>query len=74
MPGVRPVTTPPGLTLAVDGLLLLQVPPEVPPVADKPIVWPMHTLPAPVMVPALGAVVMVITFVADTLPHALLTV
>jgi hypothetical protein len=48
-PAALPVTAPVVLTLAMEALLLLQIPPEIPLV--KEVVLPAHTAPAPAIVP-----------------------
>ena len=69
---MRPDTTPAADTDAVAGLLLLHVPPGA--VADNEIVKPAHTFDAPAIVPADGAWIIVIIFIALAAPHALVTV
>ena len=52
VPAASPVTTPPASTLAVDGLLLAQVPPVE--VVDNVAVEPTHTVAVPVMEAGFG--------------------
>ena len=70
VPTLTPVTSPP-VTVA---LPLLAV--HIPPVAGsvKEMDAPVHTMEAPLIVPATGKLLMVIAFVADAVPHALVTV
>ena len=67
MPAVNPVTTPPLVIVATDGLALTQVP--VPP-SESVVVPPTHILGVPVIVPALGRTVTDID--ADEPPQGLL--
>ena len=69
VPAAAPVTTPAD-TLAV--LLLLHAPPVD--ASVKVIVEPTHTLESPVIVPASGNGLMVISFVVVAVPHILVTV
>ena len=67
VPAAIPVTTPAALTAAIDGDPELQVPPGVPVGSPSAMVAPVHTVPAPVMVPATGVTFTVITRVVITL-------
>ena len=58
--------------LAIEGLLLLQLPPAVAPLNVA--VLPRHTVVAPVIGPAVGGPMTVTVFVAVSLPHELVTV
>lgn len=71
VPVALPLTTPAAVTLAIDGLLLLQVPPV--PVVVNVLVVPTHIIGVPLIVPADGDRLTVITFVAIALPQLLLT-
>src|ERR1017187_1564780 len=68
-PAVTPVTTPAPLTPAIAALVLLHVPPVV--VSVKVIDEPGHTLPEPVIVPALGRGLIVTIFVVVLVAQAL---
>ena len=67
VPGEIPVTIPP-LTAAA-ALLALQIPPGT--VFDKVMVEPVHTLEEPVMLPALGAGVILMILVTTAVPQPL---
>lgn len=54
-PLFSPVTTPSGLTEAISGELLLQLPPGVK--LNKVVVWPIHTSALPVMATGSGLTV-----------------
>lgn len=69
IPLVIPVTTPPVTDALV--LLLLHTPPVT--AFESVIVDPMHTPEGPVIVPAFGNGLTVIPFVAETVPHELVT-
>lgn len=71
-PTATPVTTPVLLIVAIEGLLLLQVPPVTAliNVLDEP----GHTVVEPVMVPADGVVITVTVAVVPALPQLLVTV
>ena len=71
-PAETPVTTPVELTVAIAGLLLLQVPPTV--VSISVMVLPVHTLVGPVIVPADTTLITVTSAVAEALPQLLVTV
>ena len=72
VPVAIPVTVPVALIDAMAALLLLQVPPVV--ASVRVVFAPVHTVVAPLMVPALGAGLTVITLVAVAVPQLLVTV
>lgn len=73
-PAATPVTTPVvAFTVAVAGLLLLQLPPPVP-LLVKMAVEPLHKLAVPVTVPASGRLPTVTTIDWDATPHTDATV
>jgi hypothetical protein len=66
-PELTPVTTPVGLTEAIVGFELIHVPPVSE--SDNVIVEPVQTVVGPVIVPAVGPV-MLTFFVEEPTPHA----
>ena len=64
---VMPRTVPVVLTEAIDGLLLLQVPPAA--ASVRAMVVPAHTVAGPDMVPAFGSGLMVTVAVAAMVPQ-----
>ena len=62
----------PPVTVAIEELPLLHVPPDTPSVSVP--VAPGHTLAVPAMLPAPGAELIEVTWIADALPQALVTV
>lgn len=73
-PADTPVTTPVvAFTVAAARLLLLQLPPPVPLLVNMA-VRPSHNAAAPLTVPALGALPMVTTTDALTVPQAEVTI
>ena len=74
LPTDTPVTTPVNaFTAATPGLLLLQLPPPVAPVLVKVVDKPVHTVAAPLRLPALASAMTVTSLVAVDVPHALVT-
>jgi len=72
LPAAMPVTTPAVLTDAIEELLLVHVPPDVPSVRDAVVLVQMDE--APEMAPADGEELTVTDFVAAADPHELVTV
>lgn len=70
-PAPTPVTTPVVLTLAIEGLLLLQEPPEIEPVNVVDV--PEQTDDAPDIVPAVAPDVTVTVDVATDVPQLVVT-
>ena len=61
-PAATPPTTPPLETVAIDVLLLLQVP--LPVASVSVVVLPLHTVAVPLMAATVGAAVTVTAFMA----------
>ena len=72
VPAATPFTEPEALTVAAAVLVLLHTPPVVPSLND--VVEPAHTVAAPLIEPADGNGLTVITRVAATVPQPLVTV
>jgi hypothetical protein len=66
-PAVLPVTTPAVLTLATDGLLLVQMPPAA--LTDSVVADPAQIRVAPVIAPAVAVLITVIVVVATVIPQ-----
>ena len=72
VPVVMPVTAPdPKFTVATDVGVMLQKPPVFAPVYVVGV--PVHIVAGPVIGPATGGMLITMFFVADTVPHALVT-
>lgn len=72
LPAVAAVTIPPVFTVAIVGLLLLQLPPV--PVVVSVVLLPTHMLLLPLTTPETGAGLTVILCVAVAVPQLLMTV